>query len=331
MVKSFTFIDLFAGIGGMRIPFDRLGGECVFSSEWDSRAQDSYEANFGHRPSGDITKIDARAIPGHDILLAGFPCQPFSIMGDKLGFADTRGTLFFDIERILDAKRPTAFLLENVKQLVSHDGGKTFGVIRESLTSRGYTVYTRVLNALDYGLPQKRERIMIVGFRDKLEFTWPEPRERVSLDQVLEPHDEVDASLFASENIQQQRLARLRSEPPVPSIWHQNKGGNISALPYSCALRAGASYNYLLVDGKRRLSGREMLRLQGFPDDFKIVVPYTQIRKQAGNAVPVKMIEAVARQMMNSLGYALPDEKPKTRRRNRQLRQSSSSTLALAG
>lgn len=300
-MHKFRFIDLFAGIGGIRIPFDELGGECVFSSEWDAKAQDMYEANFDERPFGDITKIEADAIPEHDILLAGFPCQPFSIMGEKLGFADTRGTLFFDIERILKAKQPKAFLLENVKQLVTHDGGRTFAVIQDKLRELGYTVYARVLNALDFGVPQKRERIIIVGFREAVTFNWPKPRSPYQpLCEILQKDSEVCPSLFASEDIQKKRLARLNATAPTPSIWHQNKSGNISALPYSCALRAGASYNYLLVNGVRRLSAREMLRLQGFPEDFKIVVSYTQLRKQAGNAVTVTVIAAVAHEMMKS-------------------------------
>ena len=166
MTNGFTFIDLFAGIGGIRIPFEKLGGTCVFSSEWDKHARQTYAANFGETPAGDITQIDAADIPAHDILLAGFPCQPFSILGDKQGFADTRGTLFFDIARILKEKQPNAFLLENVKQLRTHDKGRTFAIIQESLAQLGYTIYHEVLNALDFGLPQKRERIFIVGFRE---------------------------------------------------------------------------------------------------------------------------------------------------------------------
>src|SRR3989344_3494993 len=138
--EQFRFIDLFAGIGGIRIPFEELGGKCVFSSEWDRYAQDTYEANFGHRPSGNITKISVNLIPNHDILLAGFPCQPFSIIGKGAGFADTRGTLFFEIEKILEAKQPKAFLLENVKRLVSHDDGRTFSTILEKLRNLGYNV-----------------------------------------------------------------------------------------------------------------------------------------------------------------------------------------------
>ena len=153
--------------------FDRLGGKCVFSSEWDQHAQQTYYHNFGEMPAGDITEIDERNIQEHDILLAGFPCQPFSIIGDKQGFADTRGTLFFDIERILSEKKPAAFLLENVRQLLSHDKGRTFAAIQDLLARLGYTTYHEVLNALDFGLPQKRERIFIVGFREPLAFDFP--------------------------------------------------------------------------------------------------------------------------------------------------------------
>lgn len=229
--SSWTFIDLFAGIGGMRIPFAELGGACVFSSEWDEFAQQTYYSNFADMPAGDITKIDEAAIPDHDVLLAGFPCQPFSIIGNKQGFGDTRGTLFFDIERILRKKQPQAFLLENVRQ----------------------------------------------------------------------SDDEIDDSFFASERIRKSRLKKCKIEPFYPSVWHENKGGNISVLPFSCALRAGASYNYLLVNGIRRPSSRELLRLQGFPESFKIVTNITQLRKQTGNSVAVPVIRAVAKKMQGAL------------------------------
>ncbi len=312
VMNCFSFVDLFAGIGGIRIPFDNLGGKCVFSSEWNRYAQDMYEANFGERPYGDITKIKVGDIPFHDILLAGFPCQPFSIMGEKLGFADTRGTLFFEIERILEAKKPRAFLLENVKQLKTHDHGRTFQVIKEKLGSLGYTIYDRILNSLDYGLPQKRERIIIVGFARPLSFQWaPKVLSYTPLTAILEDDQKVDPSLFASEEIQIKRRKKLKETPLVPSIWHENKSGNISALPYSCALRAEASYNYLLVNGIRRLSGRELLRLQGFPDTFKIVVSYSQLRKQVGNSVSVPVIQAVANMMIKSISEnQLINEKP---------------------
>jgi DNA (cytosine-5)-methyltransferase 1 len=213
-MSKLTFIDLFAGIGGMRIPFENLGGTCVFSSEWDKHARQTYVYNFDETPAGDITQINEAGIPDHDILLAGFPCQPCSIIGDKQGFGDTRGTLFFDIARILKQKQPTAFLLENVKQLLTHDKGRTFAVI---------------------------------------------------------------------------------------SVWHENKGGNISVLPFSCALRAGASYNYLFVNGVRRPSNRELLRLQGFPEDFKIVGNVTQVRRQIGNSVAIPVVHAIAEKMLQAL------------------------------
>jgi DNA (cytosine-5)-methyltransferase 1 len=309
---NFTFIDLFAGIGGIRIPFEELGGKCVFSSEWDEAAQKTYEANFGECPVGDITTIDPGSIPYHDILLAGFPCQAFSIIGKMEGFNEARGTLFYNIEMILKAKQPQAFLLENVKQLRTHDKGKTFKVITEHLQNLGYHVYTEVLNALDFGLPQKRERTYIVGFLEKIHFSFPQPiQKRVSLSEILEADERVDKSLFASEFIQKKRIQKLKVKPFYPSIWHENKSGNVSVLPYSCALRSGASYSYLLVNGVRRLSSRELLRLQGFPESFKIVVSHAEIRKKTGNSVPVPVVRAIAKQMLKALEEKQPaPEKP---------------------
>lgn len=299
---SFRFIDLFAGIGGMRLAFDRLGGSCVFTSEWDAACQATYEANFGERPFGDITLVSPSQIPDHDVLLAGFPCQPFSIIGDRKGFGDTRGTLFFNIEEILRVKQPYSFLLENVKQLHTHDKGRTFATILQRLLALGYFVHVAVLNALDFGVPQRRERTLLVGFKEDLTFSFPQPLgERAHLSEVLEPDSVVDPSLFASERIRKRRLEALEVEPFFPSIWHENKSGHISVLPHSVALRANASYNYVLVNGIRRPSARELLRLQGFPDSFKAVGTYGQIRKQAGNAVPVPMIAAVAHEMLQAV------------------------------
>ena len=306
-MDKFNFIDLFAGIGGIRIPFEKLGGTCVFSSEWDKHAQHTYVHNFGETPAGDITQIKETDVPDHDILLAGFPCQPFSIIGDKQGFEDTRGTLFFDIVRILKQKQPSAFLLENVKQLLTHDKGQTFAVIQEQLSRLGYTIYHEVLNALDFGLPQKRERIFIVGFRDPIAFAFPKPIGSYKpLSEVLEPDEAIEPSLFASERIQTSRREKCKGTPFFPSVWHENKGGNISVLPFSCALRANASYNYLLVNGVRRLSGREMLRLQGFPEDFEIVGNMMQIRKQTGNSVAVPVVHAIAEKMLEALRQRPP-------------------------
>lgn len=299
------FIDLFAGIGGIRIPFDELGYQNVFSSEIDIAACKTYEANFGDVPHGDITKIDEKDIPEHDLLLAGFPCQAFSIMGKKLGFADTRGTMFFEVERILKYHKPQAILLENVKQLVTHDGGRTLEVILESLQNIGYFVQWKVLNALHFGLPQKRERIVIVGFLNETvanAFDFNFKPVAYDLKSILEADDKVDESLFASEKILEKRKERTANKKVVyPSIWHENKAGNVSVLEYACALRTGASYNYLLVNGYRRLSSRELLRLQGFPDTYKVAVSHAEIRRQTGNSVPVSMIRAVA----SRVNYAL--------------------------
>lgn len=314
--KRYKFIDLFAGIGGIRIPFDKFNGDCVFSSEIDEPCQIAYEANFGEKPFGDITKIAPKDVPEHDILLGGFPCQAFSIIGRQRGFADTRGTLFFNIEEILRVKRPRAFLLENVKQLYTHDGGRTYKVIQKKLKSLGYNVHTEILNALDFGVPQKRERTYIVGFLDDLDFAFPAGGLPYDLAAVLEDERDVSKHYRASDYIIKKRRAAIKGKPPSPSIWHENKSGNISALPYSCALRAFASYNYLLVNGRRRPTEREMLRLQGFPDSFKIVVNYSQTRQQAGNSVTVPVIEAIAKNMLEAMGHK------KTRKRSSRLRSS---------
>ncbi len=304
-MKHIKFIDLFAGIGGIRIPFDELGCECVFSSEWDKAAAATYCANFGETPAGDITKIPADTIPTHDLLLAGFPCQAFSIMGKMKGFEDTRGTMFFEIERILRYHNPNVILLENVKQLVGHDSGRTFRVILQRLSALGYFVKWQVLNALDFGLPQKRERVIIVGFKsekDYFRFNFDFKKESYDLANILEKDEDIDPSLFASDKILNKR--RIRTEGKdifYPSMWHENKSGNISILDHACALRTGASYNYQLVNGVRRPSSRELLRFQGFPDSYKIVVSHQEIRRQTGNSVAVPMIRMVARKIYNIL------------------------------
>lgn len=298
----FTFIDLFAGIGGIRLGFQSQGGQCVFSSEWDEGAAKTYEANFGEKPFGDITTIDPHDIPDFDVLLGGFPCQPFSIIGDKEGFNhETQGTLFFNIENILLVKRPKAFLLENVRNLTAHDKGRTFQVILAHLRNAGYDVHYKVMNALDYGVPQKRERIIIVGFRQPVpEFEFPRPiRRRKTVLDIIDPNAENDPSLFVKPQIRASRLKRI-SDPnyPRPYISHENVAGAITPHNFSCALRAGASANYILINDERRPSCREMLRIQGFPDKFKIVVSYSQLKHQTGNSVAVPVIKAVAKKMI---------------------------------
>lgn len=302
--NKFTFIDLFAGIGGIRLGFEAVGGHCVFSSEFDENACKTYEANFGEHPSGDIAKIDAKEIPDFDILLGGFPCQAFSIIGKKEGFEnETCGTLFFEIERILKEKKPKAFMLENVRNLTAHNKGNTFKVIRTHLEALGYNVYAKVLNALDYGVPQKRERIIIVGFQDNVLFSFPDPvpkSERKTLKDILET--DVDEKYYVRDRIRDSRLMRLKNPNyPKPYISHENMAGSITPHPYSSCLRAGASANYILINDERRPTEREMLRIQGFPEDFKIVVSYGQIKHQTGNSVAVPVIKAVANQMIKTL------------------------------
>ena len=295
---SFTYIDLFAGIGGFHQAANDFNGTCVFASEIDPHAQLAYAANYNLQPHGDITKIVATDIPDHDILFAGFPCQPFSIIGDMKGFEDTRGTLFFDIARILEEKKPKMFILENVKQLSTHSKGNTLKTIVSTLETLEYKVYWKVLNALDFGLPQKRERTIIVGFLDHdVTFSFPVGTGAGNLNDILEPDGNIDPKFFASDHIVKKRMERHTSRHN-PGIWHENKAGNITSYPFSCALRAGASYNYLLINGKRRPTLRELLRLQGFSDSFKIVCNDSQTRKQAGNAVPINVIKAVLQEAL---------------------------------
>jgi DNA (cytosine-5)-methyltransferase 1 len=313
--RTIRFIDLFCGIGGFRYGVEdaakraHLQPSCVFSSDIDADCQDAYEANFSERPHGDITQFAGDDIPDHDLLLAGFPCQPFSIIGHMKGFADTRGTLFFHIAKILDAKRPKAFVLENVKLLAGHDKGQTLKRILLTLDELGYQTDYRILNALDFGLPQKRERIWITGFRKDAspEFSWPAGGiPMLPLKDILEK--KVSQKHFASQYIQKKRLSAAK-KTKEPTIWHENKAGHISVYPYSCALRAGASYNYLLVNGERRLTPREMLRLQGFPETFKIVCSASQTRKQAGNSLPVNVAREVITQVLLAVNSLIPCER----------------------
>lgn len=308
---SFSFIDLFAGIGGMRIAYENAGGHCVYSNEWNKYSQQTYFANFGEQPDGDITKVDANDVPDHDILVAGFPCQPFSIagvskkqsMGRATGFEDkTQGTLFFDVCRILKAKRPKAFMLENVKNLKSHDRGRTFRVITESLEELNYEVFHAILDGQNY-VPQHRERILIIGFdRERygkdVEFSFdispmtPKPVIR----DILE--SEVDSKYTLSDKLWlylQNYAAKHRAAG--------NGFGYGIADPDSISRTLSARYykdgSEILIaqEGKnpRRLTPRECARLQGFPDSFKIPVSDTQAYKQFGNSVVVPLMENVAK------------------------------------
>lgn len=309
----FKFIDLFAGIGGIRLAYQNLGGKSVFTSEIDHYAQKTYEANFGEVPFGDITKINERNIPDHDILLAGFPCQPFSIagvskkasLGREHGFKDeTQGTLFFDIARILEAKRPKAFMLENVKNLVSHDNKKTFKVITGTLTGLGYNVFYKVLDGKFY-VPQHRERIIIVGFDkevygDNVTFTFPDPKESDTIFRsILE--EKPDGKFTLSD--------KLWNYLQDYAIKHKAKGNgfgfgltDLNGIARTLSARYYKDGSEILVPQKgknpRRLTPRECARLMGFPDSFVIPVSDNRAYKQFGNSVVVPLIQAVASQVI---------------------------------
>jgi len=297
------FVDMFCGIGGFHQAASSFGMKCVFACDVDDEVRCAYSHNYGLMPQGDISRLQTKAIPDHDIFFAGFPCQPFSIIGERKGFGDIRGTLFFEIIRILEAKRPRAVLLENVKQLTTHNKKKTLKRIIQSLEELEYHVGWKVLNALDFGLPHKRERILIAATLDPFDnFPWPVVEKPMKpLSEILE--SDPDPKHYVSDRIRKRRQAAHNSNYK-PGIWHENKAGNISSHPFSCALRAGASYNYLLVDGERRLTPREMLRLQGFPDSFEIVCNDSQTRKQTGNAVPVPLVMAGIEGIINVIQAA---------------------------
>ncbi len=310
--SKFTIIDLFAGIGGIRQAFQRVGGYTVYSSEWDKFAQTTYRINYGEVPDGDITQVDENNIPDHDILLAGFPCQPFSQAGLKKGFDDVRGTLFFDIARILKVKRPKAFMLENVKQLKGHDKGNTLKVILNVLRELNYYVpEPQVLNAYDFGVPQNRERLIIVGFnKDYLpenseQFFYPQKKncDGVKVGNILEQN--VLGRYTISDKLYKGHLERKKK--------NETKGNGFGFClfnensPYTSTISAryykDGSEALIEQEGKnpRMLTPRECARLQGFPEEFIIPVSNAKAYKQFGNSVCIPVIEAVANEMVQYL------------------------------
>lgn len=315
--EGFSFIDLFAGIGGMRLGFERAGGHCVYSSEWNKYSQQTYFANFGEQPEGDITQVVATDIPDHDILLAGFPCQPFSIagvskknsLGRATGFADkTQGTLFFDVCRILKAKRPKAFLLENVKNLCSHDRGCTFKVILESLDELGYSVFYAVLDGQNY-VPQHRERIIIVGF-DKYRYGEDTEFEFALTPSIPKPvmRDILEPEVADKYTLSDKLWAYLQNYAAKHKAAGNGFGYGIAPLDGISRTMSARYYKdgseiLIAQEGKnpRRLTPRECARLQGFPENFKIPVSDTQAYRQFGNSVVVPLIENVAKLVINKL------------------------------
>lgn len=339
-VGKFKFIDLFAGIGGIRQAFEKIGGQCVFTSEWDAYAQKTYRENYArdsHELNGDITKVAASDVPDHDVLLAGFPCQPFSIagvskknaLGRAHGFQDeTQGTLFFDVARIINEKRPRAFLLENVKNLLSHDKGRTFDVIRRTLQEElGYQIHYRVIDGAHF-TPQHRERILIVGFRDPVAFDWdaiplPSKGSRL-LKDILHKTDGSEPVLpWDGDRFFDHSGRKVQDKYTLtPKLWaylqayadkHKAKGNGFGfglVGPDSVTRTLSARYykdgSEILVyqgEGKnpRRLTPRECARLMGFSDDFKIPVSDTRAYKQFGNSVVVDVMAHTARLMCQFL------------------------------
>jgi len=316
--KQIRFIDLFAGIGGIRIAFEKTGGHCVFSSEWNKFAQQTYEKNFGEMPVGDIREIQASDIPDFDILCAGFPCQPFSIAGvsKKLslnkphGFEDeTQGTLFYEILRILKEKKPAAFFLENVKNLEKHDKGKTFSVIRDALTDAGYSFTYKVINAKSL-VPQNRERIFMVGFRDpEIGFTFPEiPELKPRIRDILE--DNVPEKYILSDHLWEY----LRNYAEKHRLKGNGFGYGLVDVNNHCRTLSARYFkdgSEILIpqEGKnpRRLTPRECARIQGYPDSFIIPVSDTQAYKQFGNSVAVPLVEILAKHVVHTLKEKPPN------------------------
>jgi len=341
--SEFTFIDLFAGIGGIRLPFQKLGGHCVFTSEWDKFAQKTYLTNFGEMPNGDITQIAASDIPDHDILLGGFPCQAFSQAGLKQGFSDTRGTMFFEIQRILTEKKPKAFVLENVKQLQGHDKGRTLNTILDILRGNfdleipddvplseetrhalleklNYWVDYKVLRAGDFGAPQNRERVFIVGF-DKNYFkdcdfgelfNWPTPpKTPTRVGDILE-----DLSTIAPSDDKFTISEKLWAGHQRRKAEHKTKGNGFGYSLFNAeseyANTISARYykdgSEILIEQSelskrpRKLTPRECARLQGFPEEYIVdAVSQGQIYKQFGNSVCMKVVDALAKNVTRTL------------------------------
>lgn len=306
--SEYRFIDLFAGIGGIRIGFENVFKEkskFVFSSELDKYAQKAYYENYDEIPFGDITKIHEKEVPPHDIILAGFPCQAFSIAGHKKGFEDTRGTLFFDVARIINEHKPKVVFLENVKNLKNHNNGNTFNTIKSTLEDMGYNVFNDILNAKDFGVPQNRERIYIIGFLDhSINFKFPKPlNKEIRVADILD--DNVDDRYTLSDKLWMGHQRRKKE--------HKEKGNGFGYSlfthdsPYTSTISAryykDGSEILIYQENKnpRKLTPREAARLQGFPEEFNIVVSDTQAYKQFGNSVSVPVIEALAKEIYKAL------------------------------
>lgn len=301
--EEITFIDLFAGIGGTRIGFERVGTKCVFSSEWDKHAQETYEANFNETPKGDITKIKTEEIPDFDILVAGFPCQPFSSVGKREGFEHkTQGTLFYDIARILKAKKPSAFLLENVQGLTTHDKGNTFKIILETLDELDYKVFYQILDSAKFGVPQHRKRIYLVGFKKNLgikKFNFPEGKGKdVFIGKYIEDNPE---GYSISKHLQKVYLFKKKDNRPQIVDKNSKERARTLVSTYHKIQRLTGTFVRDGPTGLRLLSENECKAIMGFPKKFIIPVSRTQMYRQFGNSVAIPVIEDIANQMIKVL------------------------------
>lgn len=324
-LSKYKFIDLFAGIGGFHYALSSYGAKCVFASEWDSHAATVYENNFGIRPYGDITKVNEEEIPSHNILCGGFPCQAFSIAGKQKGFDDTRGTLFFDILRIAKFHNPEILFLENVKNLVKHEDGRTLSIILKNLDEIGYDVFYKILNTSHYGLPQNRERVYFVCFRKDLnikKFDFPKPLKRnISLSSILEESVKDEYYIYREDvfftkplHINNNIFGEMEVFNKPLQIGYVNKGGQgeriyhigghaITLSAYGGG--AGAKTGIYLHNNKiRKLTPRECARVQGFPEDFVLHPNKNQAYKQFGNSVSINVLQSILKEIIDTISIA---------------------------
>lgn len=311
-LQGMSFIDLFAGLGGFRIALESLGARCVYSNEWDRTAQKVYAKNFGNFPDGDITQVDEKTIPNHDILCAGFPCQAFSISGKQKGFEDSRGTLFFDVARIVKEKKPKVIFMENVKNFASHDNGRTLETVKRTIEKLGYQFHCKVLNSVDYGVPQKRERIYMVCFRNDLgikDFGYPKPFPlKKHVEDCLLSDEKAVASLWVErpdthlKKVEDDKYA----DTPI-RLGIVNKGGqgeriySVKGIAVTLSAYGGGAFaktgGYLINGKTRRLHPRECARIMGYPDSYKICENANQAYRQFGNSVVIDVLQLIAAQI----------------------------------
>ncbi len=316
---NYKFIDLFAGLGGFRLALESLGAKCVYSNEWDKFAKEVYRENFNETPDGDITKVNEKTIPEHDILCAGFPCQAFSISGKQKGFNDSRGTLFFDVARIVKCKKPKVVFMENVKNFVSHDDGKTLNIVKSTMEELGYSFNYKVLNAVDYGIPQKRERLYMVCFRKDLhigKFKFPKPQKLLKhVEDILLTDESLVSSLYVEreDTYYNDKVVDDYSNKSI-RLGIINKGGqgeriySTKGIAITLSANGGGVFaktgGYLVNGRPRKLHPRECARLMGYPDSYIMSKNNTQAYKQFGNSVVIDVLQYICIEIGKALNGA---------------------------